>query len=181
LSRLGILIDQPLDRIRSVAVGEAAGDALARQDVREQRVRCSVQLRHRDDIAAAIGDVHKGEMQGGLSGCDRECADAAFELGDALFEHRGGGVGDPRIAITFGLEIEQGGAVIGAVKGVGDSLIDRHCDRLGRGIGVVAGVNCKGLVAHGPPLLFWRHAFHHAFYFTPLPHSGFKRGSSTQQ
>ncbi len=92
---LGVFVDQPLDRIRPVAVGEAGGDALARHDMREQRVCCSVKLRHRDDIAAAIGHVHKGEMQCGLSGRDRERADAAFELGDALFEHRGGGVGDP--------------------------------------------------------------------------------------
>ena len=85
--RLGVLVDQPLDRVGLVAVGEASGDALARQNVAEQRVRRAVELRHGDDVAAVIGDIDEGEMQRGLAGRDRERADAAFELGDALLEH----------------------------------------------------------------------------------------------
>ena len=91
-------------------------------------------------------------MQRRLTGGDRERADAAFELGDALFEHGGGRIGDPAVAITFGLEIEQGGAVVGAVEGVGDGLVDRNRDGFGRWIGFVAGVNCNGFVAHCSPL-----------------------------
>ena len=113
----------------------------------------------------------KAIMQRGLSGRNRERADAAFEFGNALFEHGGGGIGDPAVAIAFGFEIEQGGAVIGAVEGIGDGLVDRNRDRFGRGIGVVAGVNCDGFVAHCPPL-HWRHAFHHAFCSPPLVFSG---------
>ena len=59
---------------------------------------------------------------------DRERADTAFEFGDAFFQYRGGGVGDPRVAITFRFEVEQCGAVIGTVEGIGDGLIDRHGD-----------------------------------------------------
>ena len=88
--RLGVFVDQPLDRVGLVAVGKAGGDALARQDVREQGVRGAVELRDRDDVAAGVGEVDEGEMQRRLSGRDRERADAAFELGDALFEHGGG-------------------------------------------------------------------------------------------
>ena len=93
----------------------------------------------------------KGEMQCGLSGRDRERADAAFEFGDALFKHRSGRIRDPAVAIAFRFEVEQSGAVIGAVEGVGDRLVDRNRDRFGRWIGVVAGVNCDGFVAHCPP------------------------------
>ena len=46
-----------------------------------------------------------------------------------------------RIAVAFGLEIEQGGAVLGAVEFVGDGLIDRDGDGLGRRIGLVAAVD----------------------------------------
>ena len=86
--RLGVLVDQLLDGVRLVAVGEAGGDALARQDVAEQGVRGAVELRHGDDVAAGVGEVDEREMQRRLSGGDRERADAAFEFGDALFKNR---------------------------------------------------------------------------------------------
>ena len=155
---LGIVVDQLLDGVRLVAVGKARGDALTRQDVRKQGVRRSVELRHRDDVSAGVGQIDQGEMQRRLSGCDRECSDAAFEFGDALFKNGGRRIGDPAVAVAFGLEVEQGGAMIGAVEGIGDGLIDRNGDRLGRRIGVVAGVNCNCFVAHCSPLRL-RHAF----------------------
>ena len=57
---------------------------------REQGVRRAVELRHRDDVAAGVGEIDEREMQRRLSGGDRERADAAFEFGDALFENRRG-------------------------------------------------------------------------------------------
>ncbi len=148
---LGVFVDQPLDRIGLVAVGEAPLDALARQHVAEQGVGRAVELRHGNDVAAVIGDIDESEMQRGLAGRDRKRADAAFELADAILEHSGRGVGDAAIAETFALEIEQSGAMIGAVEGVGDGLVDRDGDGLGRGIGLVARVNSDRLVAHRRP------------------------------
>ncbi len=144
----GVLVDQLCDRIRLVALGEAAGDALARQDVREQRMRGAIELRHGHDVAAVIGDVDEGEMQRSLAGRNRERADAAFELGDALLQHGAGRIGDAAVTITFGLEIEERRAMIGAVEGVGRGLVDRHGDRVRGGFGLVAGVNSNRLVAH---------------------------------
>ena len=152
-----------LDGVGLVAVGKARGDALARQDMREQGMRRAIELRDRDDVAAAVGEIDEGEMQRRLSGRDRERADAAFEFGDALFKHGGGRIGDPAVAIAFRFEVEQGRAVIGAVEGIGDGLVDRNRDGFGCRIGVVAGVNCDGFVAHGPPLPC-RDAFQHAFF-----------------
>ena len=106
-NRLGIFVDQLLDGVGLVAFGEAGGDALTRQDVGEQGVRRAVKLRHRDDVAAGVGEVDESEMQRRLTGGDRERADAAFEFGDAFFEHRRGRVRDPAVAIAFRLEIEQ--------------------------------------------------------------------------
>jgi hypothetical protein len=83
-----------------------------------------------------------------LAGRHRERADAAFEVGDALFEDGGGRVGDPAVAKAFGLEIEQGGAMIGAVEGLGDGLVDRNGDGFGGRVGIVAGVNSDRFVAH---------------------------------
>ncbi|MCP1774796.1 hypothetical protein J2R91_001308 [Bradyrhizobium japonicum] len=143
-----VLVDQFCDRIRLVALGETAGDALPRQDVREQRVRGAVELRHGNDVAAVIGDVDEGEMQRSLAGRNRERADAAFELGDTLLQHRAGRIGDAAVAKTLGLEIEERGAMIGAVEGIGRGLVDRHRNRVRGGFGLVAGVNSDRLVAH---------------------------------
>src|SRR6185437_7783834 len=84
----GIFIDQLLDGVRLVAVGKTSGDALARQDVSEQGVRGSVELRDGDDVSTGVGEVNQCEMQRRLYGSDRERADAAFQFGDALFKHR---------------------------------------------------------------------------------------------
>ncbi|MGY4328888.1 hypothetical protein ACVWWG_003305 [Bradyrhizobium sp. LB7.2] len=156
----GVLVDQLFDRLRLVALGKAAGDALPRQDVREQRMRGAVELRHGNDVAAVIGDVDEGEMQRRLPGRDRKRADAALKLGDTLFQHRAGRIGDAAVAIAFGLEIEERRAVIGAVEGVSRGLVDRHGNRVRGGFGLVAGVNSDRLVAHratsawsGPHLL----------------------------
>ena len=164
-NRLGVLVDQLLDRIGLVAVGKAGGDALARQYVREQGVRGAVELRNGDDVAAGVGEIDQREMQRRLSGGDRECADAAFEVGNALLENRGGRIGDPAVAVAFGFEVEQCGAVIGAVERIGHRLVDRNSDGLGRRIGIVAGVNCDRFVAHCATSAY---AFRDAF-FSPVP------------
>ena len=150
--RLGVFVDQSFDGVGLVALGETGGDALTRQDMAEQRVRGAVELRHGDDVAAGVGEVDEREMQRRLTAGDRERADAAFEFGNALFKHGCGRIRNPAVAIAFRFQVEQSGAVIGAVEGVGRGLVDRDCDGLGRWIGFVAGVNCDRFAAHRPPL-----------------------------
>jgi hypothetical protein len=162
--RSGVLVDQFLDRIGLVGFGKAGGDALARQDVAEQRMRGAVQLRHRNDIAADVGEIDDGKMQCRLAARDRQRADAAFELGDALFEDRGRRVGDPAVTIAFGFQVKEGCAMIGAVERVGCGLIDRNSDRLGGRIGFVASVNGDRFAAHRLPLRSSRNALQRAFF-----------------
>lgn len=90
-----------------------------------------------------VGDVDEGEVQRRLPGRHRQRADAAFEIGDALLQNGAGRVGDARIAIAFGLEIEQRRAVIGAVECVGGGLIDRHRDRQHR-LRLICGNGLRG-------------------------------------
>ncbi len=85
--RARVLVDQPPDRVRVIAFGEAASDALLRQDVREQRVRCAVELRHGDDVAAAIGERHDRIIQRRLPCADRERRMGALEFRDAPLQH----------------------------------------------------------------------------------------------
>jgi len=76
-------------------------------------MRRAIELGNGNDIAAGVGDVDKSEMQRRLAGCDRKRADAAFEFGHALLEHGGRRVGNAAVTKALGLQVEEGGAVIG--------------------------------------------------------------------
>ena len=69
-------------------------------------------------------------------------------IGNPLLEHGVGRVADARVAIAFGLQVEERRAVLGAVEGVGDRLVDRHRDRLGGRVGVKAAVQGNGFGFH---------------------------------
>ena len=146
--RAGLVVDQPLDRGGRVRLGEADVDALPAEDMGEQRVRGAVELRHRDDVAAELGDVEHRVVERRLAGADAQRLDAAFERGDAALQHRVGRIADAAVAKAFDLEIEQRRAVVGAVERVGDGLIDRDRDRLGGRLDVVAAVDGDGLASH---------------------------------
>ena len=76
-----------------------------------------------------------------VAGCRRKSRGAAFERGNALFEHRGGRVADPRINVAEGLQTEQRGGVIDAFEYIRGGLIDRRGARAGGRIGLRAGVH----------------------------------------
>ena len=122
--------------------------AEARQDMREQRVGRAVELRHGDDIAAHLRHVERRVVKRRLARADAERSHASLELRDALLEDGGGGVGDARVPESLDLEIEQRGAVRGAVEGVGGGLVDGHGHRFGGGIRVESPVNRDGLSLH---------------------------------
>ena len=52
----------------------------------------------------------------GVAGSDRERRGAAFERGDALFQHRVGRVADAGIDVAECLQAEQRGGVVGVVE-----------------------------------------------------------------
>jgi hypothetical protein len=74
--------------------------------------------------------------------------DAAFQFRHALFQHVGGRVHDPRVDVAGDLEVEQVGAVLGVVEGVGCGLVDRHRDGLGGRVGTVAAMHGDGFDFH---------------------------------
>ncbi len=116
--------------------------------MREQGMRGAVELRNRDDILAELGDVEHRIIQGGLPGTDAERLHAAFEGGNAAIEHVGGRIADAAVAIAVGFQVEQGGAVFGAVEAVGDGLVDRNGDRPGCRIAVIPAVQCDRFPSH---------------------------------
>ena len=95
-------VDQRRDVRGAVARGEARLDAVAPQRVGEQRVRRAIELRRRDDAAAAIGERQKGVGERGLARRDGERRDPAFEQRDALLQYVGRRIGDPAVAKARG-------------------------------------------------------------------------------
>jgi hypothetical protein len=68
----------------------------------------------------------------------QSAGDAAFHLGDARFQHGRRRVHDAGIDVAGHLQVEQVGAVLGIVEGIGRGLVDRHRRRLGGRVGGVA-------------------------------------------
>ena len=148
-NRACVFVDQPLDVGGRVARGEAALYALARQDILQERMRRAVELRHGDDVAAVVGDIGESVVQGRLACGDGERADAALEFGDAPFQNVRRRIADPAVAEALGLQIEEGGGVIGAVERIGGRLVDRNGDGFRRRFDLVAAVNGDRLRTHG--------------------------------
>ena len=149
--RARFLVDQLFDRAGLIGFGKARGDALAWQDMAEQRVGRAVELRHRDDIAAHLGEVEHRVVERRLPRAHAHRLEAAFERGDAALKHRDGRIADAAVAEAFDFKIEQRGAVLGAVELVGYGLIDRNRDGLGRRLGFITAVDGDCVAFHIVP------------------------------
>ena len=149
--RASFFVDQLFDRVGGIGFGKADIDALARQNMAEQRIRGAVELRYRDDIAAQFGEIEHRIVQRRLPRTHAQRFQPALELGDAAFEHRGGRIADAAVAKTWNLEVEQSGAVVGAVELIGDGLVDGDRDSLGRRLGFIAAVNGNRVAFHTHP------------------------------
>jgi len=124
-------------------IGQRGGDAEARQGMREHVVRAAVDARRRNDVPARPHQRGDGEMQGCLPAGGRHRADAALQRRNALFQHRGGRVGNARIDVTGPLEVEQPGGVFGIVEHVGGGLVDGHGARPRRRVGTLSRVQTE--------------------------------------
>ena len=114
-------------------------------------MRGAVKLWRCDDVArlvATIGHVRQSIEQGRLPRRGGQRGDAAFQLGHALFQHRHGGIGNAAVAKAFFFQVEQGRAMVGAVKGKGRRLVDGHRHRVGGRVMVEARMDGNGFGAH---------------------------------
>jgi hypothetical protein len=79
----------------------------------------------------------------GMTGCDGEGSCAAFQRGDALFEHGVGRITDAGVDVAERLQPEQRGGVVSIVKNKGCRLIDRRRAGARGRVRLRAGVNGK--------------------------------------
>ena len=141
VNTLRFIIDQGSQILRAIRFSKANFDAQLRQHVRKQGVGTAVELRRRNDVVARRGKVDDGVVDRRTTRTDRQPRDASLERGDALFEHIDGGVHDATVDVAGYREVEQVGTVLGVVELVGNRLVDRHGNRLGRRFGFVARVD----------------------------------------
>ena len=145
---LGLVVDQRFQRGDVIVGGEAHLDALTRQGVGEKVVGAAIELGHRNDVIARFSDGldRIGDRRHARS--HRQRGDTAFQCGDTLFEHVGGGIHDARIDVARHLQIEEVGAMLGIVERIGRGLVDRHRHGLGCRVRAVARMNRQGLQFH---------------------------------
>ena len=96
-------------------------------------------------MVAGIEQRRDGKMQRGHAARRADRADAAFQRGEPLFEHRRGRVRNPGVDMSGAFEIEQRRGMLGILKNVGSGLIDRDCTRARDGIRMLAGMEAQGL------------------------------------
>ncbi len=103
--------------------------------------RAAIKLLGRDEFVARHHQrVHHDHLRG-MAGGDREAGGAAFERGDALFQHGAGRIADAGIDVAEGLQAEQRSGVLDVVEHERRGLIDRRRARAGGRIGLGAGVD----------------------------------------
>lgn len=140
-ARVGL--DRGAETVEVARLHEGGGDAEARQRVGQDIDRAAIQRRRRDDMFAGADERCDGEMQGGHAARRADRADAAFQRGDPLFEHRYRRIGNPGVDVAGTLEIEQRRRVIGVLKHERGGLVDRHRARAGERIRMLAGIKAE--------------------------------------
>ena len=135
--------DRSAKLVKRARLDESRGDAEARQRMREQVDAAAIERGGGDDVVTGVEKRRDRQMQRRHSARRADGADAIFQRGEPLFEHRRGRVRDPGIDVAGALEIEQRRGVIGVLKHIGRGLIDRNRTRAGDGVGVLAGVEAE--------------------------------------
>ena len=113
----------------------------------QQRVRAAVERGGRDDVVASAAQREDGGHLRGLAGRGRERRAAALDRRHALLEHRHRRVGDARVDVAEGLQVEEARGVVGRVEHERGRLVDRRGARAGRGVGDLPGVQAQRLDA----------------------------------
>src|ERR1700733_6359848 len=143
-----VLVDHFLDRLGTIALGKSDTDSLAWQKMSEEGVGGAVELRRGDHIASQLSYILHRVSHCCLAAGNAKSIPATLERGDAPLQNRGGGVADAGVAKAFGLKVEQGCGVVGAIEFKGDCLVNRHRDGLGCRIGVVTAVDSNRFPFH---------------------------------
>ena len=134
--RLGARRHRALEAADVVGVGPQHVPAKALEGVGELVDRAAIELSRGDEFVAGHQQLLQHHHLRGVARGDGKRRGAALERGDALFQHRVGGIADAGIDVAERLQPEQRGGMVGVVEHKGRGLIDRRRPRAGGGIGL---------------------------------------------
>ena len=141
----GIGPDRGAEFIERAGLDEGGGDAEARQRMRQEIDGAAVKRRGGDDVVAGIEQCRDRQMQCCHSARGANGADAAFQRGKPLFQHRRRRIRNPGVDMPGAFEVEQRRGVFGILEHVRGGLIDRNRARARDGIRMLPGMNAEGL------------------------------------
>jgi hypothetical protein len=149
-----VRLDRAPEVLRLIGIDEGRRDAHLGQRHRELRVGAAVEQRRRHDVVARLQDRQDRRQLCGHAAGGGQRGATVFQRRDAFLEHRHRRVGDARVDVAEGLQVEQAGGVVGRVEHVARGLVDRLRATAGDRIGQLAGVQAEGFdaemaVAHG--------------------------------
>ena len=130
-------------RFGIIAVDEAGLDAELRKRHRQLRVGAAVERFRGNDMVARLGERQQRNRLRRHAGRCGECCTSAFECGHSFLQRGHRGIGNARIDVAEGLQVEQRGGVIGAVEHEGRGLVDRQRASAGGRVGNLAGVQAQ--------------------------------------
>ena len=147
VDRLRVLVDQALDGVRVVAVGDVHVEPAAGEGVFKLVVGAAVEVARRDDVVAVLAERVEGEELGRLPAGRRDGHDAAFEGRHPLLEHVVRRIHDAGVDVAELLEGKEVGPVLRIVEGVGRGGVDGHGPRASGWVRLLPRVQLKGFVA----------------------------------
>ncbi len=148
VDELGVLLDGVLELLRVFGGDEGGVHTVARQGVAQQVEGAAVHVLGCDDVVAGLGDVAHRVFHRGRAGGDGQAGGAAFESGDAVFEHGLGGVGQTAVDVARVGQSEACLGVVEVVEDVAGGLVDRDRAGIGHRVGLLlADVQLQGFEA----------------------------------
>ena len=108
---------------------------------RELRNRSAIELAGGQEFVARLHEGEEGQHLRGMAGGNAGGAAPAFQAGDAFLQHRNRRVGQARIDVAEGLQVEQRGGMIHIVEHIGRGLVDRRGARARCRVGSGAGMH----------------------------------------
>ena len=148
IDRLGLAVDQRLEALGLAVIGETGFDSVLGKGVGEQVVGSAIQSAGRDDVVACLGNGLNRVGDSRLTRGHRQCRQTAFQRGDPRLQNRLGGVHDAGVDVACDFQVKQIGPMLRAVKRIGHGLVNRRGNRLGGGVGRLAGMDGLGFEFH---------------------------------
>ena len=127
--------------LRIGRIDEMAGPAELLERQPELRQRAAIQVARRQELVALLQHRREHQELRGMAGRGGDRGAAAFQAGDALLQHRDGGVGQARVDVAEIVQVEERRGVIHVVEHVSRGLVDRRAARAGGRVGRRAGMD----------------------------------------